>query len=49
MLKALDIFAGAGGATQGLKDAGYRVLAAVEEWSNAVRTFSTNRPEAGVH
>lgn len=44
MLTALDLFAGAGGATQGLKDAGYRVLAAVQEWSDAVRTFSANHP-----
>lgn len=48
MLTALDLFAGAGGATQGLKDAGYRVLAVVEEWSDAVRTFSANHPEVGV-
>lgn len=45
MLTALDLIAGAGGATQGLKDAGYRVLAAVEEWSGAVRMFSANHPE----
>lgn len=48
MLTALDLFAGAGGATQGRKDAGYRVLAAVEEWSDAVRTFSANHPEVRV-
>ena len=48
MLTALDLIAGAGGATQGLKDAGYRVLAAVEEWSDAVRMFSANHPEVGV-
>ena len=48
MLTALDLFAGAGGATRGLKDAGYRVLAAVENWSDAVRTFSANHPEVAV-
>ena len=48
MLTALDLFAGAGGATQGLKDAGYRVLAAVEKCADAVRTFSTNHPEVRV-
>ncbi len=48
MLTAIDLFAGAGGATQGLKDAGYRVLAAVEEWSDAVHTFSANHPEVEV-
>ena len=48
MLTALDLFAGAGGATQGLKDAGYRVLAAVEKCADAVRTFSANHPEVRV-
>lgn len=48
MLTALDLFAGAGGATQGLKDAGNWVLAAAEDWSDAVRTFSANHPEVGV-
>lgn len=48
MLTALDLFAGAGGTTQGLKDAGYRVLAAVEKRSDAVRSFTANHPEVGV-
>ena len=48
MLTALDLFAGAGGATQGFKDAGYRVLTAVEKSADAVRTFSANHPEVRI-
>lgn len=48
MLTGLDLFAGAGGATQGLKDAGYRLLAADEKCADAVRTFSVNHPEVQV-
>ncbi len=48
MLTALDLFAGAGGATQGLKNAGFHVLAAVEEAADAARTFSVNHPEVSV-
>ena len=45
-MTAIDLFAGAGGATRGLKDAGYRVLAAVENDDSAARSFSANHPEA---
>jgi DNA-cytosine methyltransferase len=44
-MTAIDLFAGAGGATQGLKDAGYRILAAIENNASAGRTFSANHPE----
>lgn len=42
--KAIDLFAGAGGATQGLKDAGLEVVGAVEFDLNAARTYVLNHP-----
>ena len=45
---AVDLFAGAGGATQGLKDAGYNVIAAVENDSAAATSFGLNHPETGL-
>jgi DNA (cytosine-5)-methyltransferase 1 len=44
---AIDLFAGAGGATQGLIDAGFHVLAAVESDSVAASSYLANHP--GVH
>ena len=43
-LTALDLFAGPGGSTQGLSDAGFRVLAAIEQDKDAAGTFSANHP-----
>lgn len=44
MPTAVDLFAGAGGATQGLSDAGFNVVAAVENDRDAAATWRLNHP-----
>lgn len=41
---AIDLFSGAGGATQGLTDAGFSVIGAVEFDSNASASYRLNHP-----
>ena len=42
---AIDLFAGSGGVTAGLKAAGWRVLCAVDNDPVAARTYRSNHPE----
>lgn len=42
---AIDLFAGAGGATQGLKDAGFLVIGAVENDNAAATSYALNHDE----
>jgi DNA (cytosine-5)-methyltransferase 1 len=46
---AVDLFAGAGGTSQGLKDAGFKALAAVENDPAAARTYRVNHPDTELY
>ena len=45
-LRAIDLFAGAGGTSTGARSVGVRVVAAVNHWGEAVATHALNHPEA---
>ena len=44
-LKAIDVYAGGGGLTVGLKRAGFEVVAAIEIEEHAYTTYLANHPE----
>lgn len=44
-MKAIDLFAGAGGFTEGAEQAGHRVIWAANHWPAAVNTHGTNHPD----
>src|SRR5918996_232059 len=46
--KAIDVFAGAGGVTVGLRQAGFAVLAAVDNDPLAAATYRANNPRSHV-
>jgi DNA (cytosine-5)-methyltransferase 1 len=47
-LKAVDLFAGAGGLSEGLKEAGFHVVLANEKQKDAVLTYKMNHPETKI-
>jgi DNA (cytosine-5)-methyltransferase 1 len=46
---AIELFSGCGGMTEGLFQAGYRVVAAVEIDSFAALAYHANNDQRGVH
>jgi DNA (cytosine-5)-methyltransferase 1 len=46
--RAIDLFAGCGGLTVGLKQAGFEVVGAIEQNSDAAATYGTNHPEVRI-
>ena len=46
--KVIDIFSGCGGMSWGLHKAGFEVIAALDSWDIALKTFKINHPEAAI-
>lgn len=45
-MKVIDLFAGAGGFSEGFRQAGYGIAGFVEYWKPAIETYKINFPEA---
>lgn len=45
-MRVIDIFCGAGGFSEGFRQAGYVIVFGVDKWEPAVLTHQTNHPEA---
>ncbi len=48
MWRVADLFCGAGGFSEGFRQAGFEIAFAVDNWNPAVRTFRANHPGAHV-
>lgn len=46
--KAIDLFSGIGGQSQGLKDAGFKVVASVEINQDAIKSYKLNHPKTKI-
>ena len=47
-MRVLDLFAGAGGFGQGFKQAGFKMIGAVEAWKYSAETYRQNFPETKI-
>ena len=47
--KVIDIFSGCGGMSWGLHKAGYDIIAALDNWEIALKTFKRNHPSANIY
>ena len=43
-LRVVDLFCGAGGFSEGFRQAGFQILAGVDNWQVATSTFKANHP-----
>jgi DNA (cytosine-5)-methyltransferase 1 len=48
-IAAVDLFCGCGAVTLGLKNSGFRIVAAVDNNPLACRTYQNNHPEVSLH
>lgn len=47
-MKVVDLFCGAGGFSEGFKQAGFEIVAGVDVWVTALQSFKRNFPEAEI-
>lgn len=47
-MRVIDFYCGAGGFSEGFRQAGFEIIFAVDNWQPAVTTFKANKPNANV-